>query len=182
MSKPFYPRLRTDEGFDEVRIRTIPRFKSSGLTGSMWRTSVEVQLLRKGRVLQTAHFANLRTAAAYLSHLIGSTIEHPDFDWPKDDHEFCQQPGCSEKKEVEFALSSSFCEYCSECTVRNLKDEGMDYRRGFCKKHAYRGDQHADDSDRNYTVISGEPPKPGDVTEEDLSESVFGGAVEADDL
>ena len=36
-----------DEWYDEVRITTVPRYKTSSLSGDEWRTSARIQILRK---------------------------------------------------------------------------------------------------------------------------------------
>jgi len=44
--------LRPDaNSFDEIRIRTIPRYKTSGLSGDEWRISMVTEFLRKGKVV-----------------------------------------------------------------------------------------------------------------------------------
>ena len=35
------------QAFDAVRITTVPRYKTSGLSGDEWRISAHVELLRK---------------------------------------------------------------------------------------------------------------------------------------
>ena len=40
-----------DEWYDEIRVTTVPRFKTSGLSGDEWRRSAKVTFLRKGIVL-----------------------------------------------------------------------------------------------------------------------------------
>ncbi len=37
------------QAFDEVRIRTVPRWKESGLSGDEWRISATVEFWRKGK-------------------------------------------------------------------------------------------------------------------------------------
>lgn len=44
-------RLDDDEFYDEIRITTVPRFKTSELSGDEWRVSTHVVVLRKGRVV-----------------------------------------------------------------------------------------------------------------------------------
>ena len=44
--------LRPDaQAFDEVRIITVPRYKTSGLSGDEWRIHAEAQFYRKGRLI-----------------------------------------------------------------------------------------------------------------------------------
>ena len=51
-----------DEYIDEVSVKTIPRFKTSGLSGDVWRKSALVEFKRKGYVVWYAAFSDMETA------------------------------------------------------------------------------------------------------------------------
>ena len=63
------------QAFDEIRIVTIPRWRSSGLSGSEWRYSAQVQLLRKGVVVQEAGLRDVQTAAMALGWIWLNAID-----------------------------------------------------------------------------------------------------------
>ena len=52
--------LRPDgQAFDEIRIKTIPRYKTSGLSGNEWRYHAEVYLLRKGQIVKQRGYGDI---------------------------------------------------------------------------------------------------------------------------
>ena len=56
--------LEDEAWYDEVRIVTVPRFKTSGMSGDEWRTSAVAQFLRKGEVVASERFSDVKAAAA----------------------------------------------------------------------------------------------------------------------
>jgi hypothetical protein len=42
------------QAFDEVRIKTVPRYKTSGLSGDEWRISATIQLMLSGQAHRPA--------------------------------------------------------------------------------------------------------------------------------
>ena len=78
---PYYPRHHDDEWIDEIRIVTVPRFKESELSGDEWRTSVRMQILRKGIVLRERRYGKI--ADALLG--IGSDVGSAPADFTKDE-------------------------------------------------------------------------------------------------
>ncbi len=48
----FHKRLRDFESFDEIRLKVVPRYKTSGLSGDEWRTGVLIEFMFKGQVIE----------------------------------------------------------------------------------------------------------------------------------
>src|SRR5207237_1236850 len=44
--KPFYKRHEDDEWIDEIRVKVVPRYKTSGLSGKEWRAFCRKHLRR----------------------------------------------------------------------------------------------------------------------------------------
>ena len=150
--KPFYVRHDDDAWVDEVRIQTIPRYKTSGLSGDEWRVSVRVQLLRKGCVVAERGYGTIDAAVAFLPGFLIERRELGCMD-PPETESLCFQPGCSEPAVSEYRLRKEYCQrgHASEPAF-------ADMRRKFCQKHLQRGDCGLEDADANYEVVSGPGP------------------------
>ena len=58
------------QAFDEIRIITVPRYKTSGMSGDEWRISARIEFMRNGQVVNTeGGIRNVETAARHLSYL-----------------------------------------------------------------------------------------------------------------
>jgi hypothetical protein len=183
-NKPDYKRHNDDEWIDEVRIVTVPRYKTSGLSGDEWRFSAQVQFLRKGVVLYERAFSKIHYAIDFLP-----ALQHEYADQGRGDQDvggnkvdfdkFCFNPGCKADGVVEYELID---EYISPYGIKREKKAWRNsVRRRFCEEHAKRGDCALEDADRNYRLISAPPGWEGNA---DLgaasaeSPSVFGGVIE----
>jgi len=63
--------IRPDaQAFDEVRIVTIPRFKTSGMSGDEWRIRANIELWRKGKLILEQSYLNVETAARFLPFVL----------------------------------------------------------------------------------------------------------------
>lgn len=176
MGEPYFPRLSDDEFVDEIRITTVPRFKTSGLSGDEWRTSVEVVVYRKGREIGRRSWGRIEHALARLKPWIDDDLLCPVAD-PQMARDLCMQPGCAEPWTVEYRMTHTGCSRCGNRSANN--EEWQDYRRRFCARHARRGDQGCDDADDIYRPVDGgQPPSEQIVRVEDESPSVFGGVIE----
>ena len=166
--KRWLKRHRDDELFDEIRITTIPRYKTSGLSGDEWRTSALVEFFRKGEVLfKDQRLANLETAVSFLGYLwikAGEELFGSNYDT------LCCQPGCSEVAIVIYRLKKTYCNEGHESTPP------FPTFRQFCKRHALRGECGLEDADNNYDLIEGEQPQ--GFRAEDESPAVFGGVID----
>lgn len=181
--KPDYKRHNDDEWIDEVRIVTVPRYKTSGMSGDEWRFSAQVEFLRKGVVLYTRPFSKIHYAIDFLPALqheyADQGLGDQDVGGNKIDFDrFCFNPGCAEDGVVEYELID---EYISPYGIKQEKKAWRtSVRRRFCEEHARRGDCALEDADSNYRLISAPPGWEGNA---DLgaasaeSPSMFAGVV-----
>jgi hypothetical protein len=146
--RPWYVRHPDDEIIDEIRIVTVPRYKTSELSGDEWRTSAKIEFRRKGKVLHTESLTAMKYAVQFLPYLFVRRQEDGHFD--KNDKEMCFQPGCSNKATVEYRMKTK---YCGKCGKEEGQMTGYEYRRRFCEEHRERGDCGRSDADDNYELI-----------------------------
>lgn len=160
------------QGFDEVRIFTVPRYKSSGLSGSEWRISGKCELLRKGKVIHEFSMADVENCAKALPAQIMQAHDEAKF-YFAGEGDLCDQEGCSEKATTTYRIKNEYCNEPHRHGPTEIKDEIV-YRM-FCERHSKRGDCSFDDSDDNYSIMEGfvVEPRP-----EDVKESAFGGIIE----
>lgn len=158
MTTPWYTLIDDDEWIDDINLHIVPRFKESELSGDEWRVSAVVEFSRKGRVVKTESYHDLRTALAHIAHY--STGMYPGSLGIMGDvtrtlvDDYCMQPGCPEPWTVEYKMKTEGCGHCGTVAI---VPEYSDKRRRFCDKHKQRGDSSLDDSDRNYEVFTPEP-------------------------
>lgn len=62
MNGEYRKRLPKFEAFDEIAMKVVPRFKTSGLSGDEWRTSVSVAFKFKGIVVYETSFRDMEAA------------------------------------------------------------------------------------------------------------------------
>lgn len=159
--------IRPDaQAFDEIRITTVPRYKTSGLSGDEWRISARVQFMRKGEVLHEEHrFKDVETAVNFLPYfMVKSAEESPKTYYAgvyrEDGVAFCDQEGCSEPATVVYRQKQDHCYKCGHGRdpVRGRlgkKSPGGGRVRMFCARHSRRGDCGIDDADANYELVAG---------------------------
>jgi hypothetical protein len=141
------------QAFDNILIRTEPRFKYSELSGSEWRISAVVEFYRKGKKVHEFCCRNVETAC----YLLGA--EHMRAcDYGKGyfagEGEFCDQEGCENIATVTLKKKNNYCRE-GHATPANGTRLGLDAItvRKFCDDHKDRGDQSFDDSNSNYELI-----------------------------
>lgn len=145
--------LRPDaQAFDEIRIVTVPRYKTSGLSGNEWRIHAEVYLMRKGQTVKQRGYGNVESAAKFLSWLMVETIESGGGYFAGIDN-FCDQEGCADFATVFYQKKKSWCSCCGEGKEITW---GKHFRK-FCEAHKTRGDCGLDDADANYIRLEGDP-------------------------
>ena len=163
MTTEYHRRLHKFEPFDEIRIKVVPRFKTSGLSGDEWRQSAVVELMFKGEVVGEASYGSMEWAVAYLPSFIadaGSPITETIVQMEK---ELCDQPSCRLPIMSKYRLkrlTSAQGEYLDE------SEHTADYYRHFCGVHLRRGDCSREDCDDNYEVIDGPGPDESTNTQE----------------
>jgi len=137
--------LRPDaQGFDEIRIRTIPRYKTSGMSGDEWRIHAEIEFYRKGIKRHSVGVRDVQTAAGFVYAEMGRALDNGK-GYFAGEGTFCDQEGCAELGTVKKYLKKAFC--------REGHDEQVStptYRL-FCAEHSRRGDCGLEDADANYT-------------------------------
>ena len=142
--------LRTDaKAFDEIRIITVPRYKTSGLSGDEWRISAKVQLLRKGTVCYETSFSNVKYACAFLAYTYETAISEGKAFFAGDGI-LCDQEGCLNHKTITYQLVNK---YCSDGHAHDIQEWQRPLLRHFCGEHKIRGDSSLEDCDRNYVEV-----------------------------
>lgn len=143
-------RHEDDRFIDRVEVDTVPRYKTSGLSGDEWRTSAVIRLFRKGHLVHEEHMQNLEVAAARLPWLMRTVLEDlPIEQYTKLDRatsSLCAQVSCGAPAEVYYRLRELYCREGHG----HAPYEGSSYIRGFCLEHARRGDCGLEDADANY--------------------------------
>ena len=165
------------QGFDEVKITTVPRYKSSGLSGNEWRISGLCQLLRKGRVIHEFYMSNVESCVKALPAEVMKAGDEGKFFYAGEE-DFCDQEGCSEKAKVVYRAKYKWCNEQSHHEKIELKAEEAPIRM-FCERHSMRGDCGMYDADDNYELLEGAIISP---KSEDIKESVFGGTIQVDNI
>jgi hypothetical protein len=173
--------IRPDaQAFDEIRVITVPRYKTSGLSGDEWRIGALIQFLRKGEVKHEAFYTKMEYAIGAMQHEWGKAIEEGKACFGGEG-DICDQEGCKEEAVVTYALKKKYCNKCgngTDATVEGFKDQR--YIRRFCLRHSKRGDCALEDADNNYEIL--EAPEGFDpdaqLNLEDASPSVFGGIID----
>lgn len=143
--------LRPDaQAFDEVRIVTVPRYKTSGLSGDEWRISASIQLWRKGKMCVEQGFRNVETACQFASSVYLSAIDDGKAYFAGDGIT-CDQEGCAEPATVFLKLKSEYCRDGHKSDPYASDERPL--IRCFCEKHQTRGDCALEDADENYERI-----------------------------
>ena len=159
------------QAFDEIRITTVPRYKTSGLSGDEWRISGKIQLMRKGKVVHEDGMRDVENCAYALGLVLMRAKDEGKAYYGGGENGTCDQEGCPDSATVFYRMKRKYCnEYGHEPKV--LNDEVV--VRQFCERHSKRGDCGMEDSDANYELMDGKisEPKP-----EDVKESIFGGVI-----
>ena len=166
------PRLHhDDEWYDEVRITTIPRYKTSNLSGDEWRTSAQVQILRKGVVLAEQRFSKVDVAARWL--VWGLVSDDTDLWQPDLPPDLCSQPGCPDTAITVYRIKTLY-----EKNGSRSEHQLDDQTRQFCGRHAERGDSDLEDRDANYEVLSGPGPLGAQQEADDINPAAFVGIID----
>ena len=160
------------QGFDEVRIFTKPRYKTSGLSGDEWRISGVCQIIRKGKIVEEFSMSNVENCAKVLPYKIMVAGDEGKFFYAGEG-DICDQEGCAQKATVFYKLKKHYCSCRGGCGKE--QEKYGDTYRAFCGDHSRRGDCGIEDSDANYELIDGMPVEPKD---EHKSPSVFGGVIQ----
>lgn len=143
-TKP-YRALRPDaQGFDEVRITTVPRWKESGLSGDEWRISAKMQFLRKGEVCHEVQLRNVETACGFAFAEHAKALDEAKGYFGGIEGK-CDQEGCCNPSVVTYRMKK---QYSQDGTAKDTTFPNT--LRCFCAQHMQRGDCGLEDSDANY--------------------------------
>lgn len=140
--------LRPDaQGFDEVRVVTVPRYKESELSGDEWRISASIQFWRKGKLIYQSGCRDIEAAMTMIGgeYLRALDNAHGYF---AGDGVHCDQEGCSDAATVRYRLKKRYCKEGHEHS-----GPSWDEYRHFCDRHKRRGDCALEDADRNYIQV-----------------------------
>ena len=175
LGKPFYKRHHDDQGYDEIRIKVNPRYKTSGLSGDEWRVSASLEMWNKGELLFQRTFMSIQTAVNALPWFFmvaGEPGVAPD-DFNEEAvyraAEKCCQPGCSNDPCSEYKIKQEYSDRGEKLDASEQRS--FPYHRRFCEKHLRRGDCGLEDADDNYEIISGPGPNGADWEGADIRES-----------
>lgn len=147
MKKRYRKRHADFESFDRIELEVVPRYKTSGLSGDEWRTSVRARFRFKGELMHEEWAQDMRSMIMMLGYkwmLAQEPIPERIIDIEK---KKCDQPGCSADAVVTFDLKEEFSDQgekldAEDCTLKS-------YRK-FCSEHSTRGDCGREDRDANY--------------------------------
>ena len=156
MSIPDLPRAQKPDaqGFDEVRFVTVPRYKTSELSGNEWRISIRMDFYRKGaKVHEILHAGGtMQDALAFAAYhyAIACGEGHGYFAGEGD---ACDQEGCAALATGTYQLRQRYCVGGGNCGQEQPSSGPLPLRK-FCEKHSTRGDSGLEDNDSNYTRLS----------------------------
>lgn len=135
------------QGFDEVRITTVPRYKQSELSGDEWRISAKIEFLLKGQVRHTETTSSIASACHHLGYHHDHAADSGLAYYGGLDA-YCDQEGCSE-----LATRNYLCKKEYDRKGKEYDFYTPSYRL-FCEKHKTRGDCGLEDADRNYIEVT----------------------------
>lgn len=141
--------LRPDaQAFDEIRLKTIPRFKESELSGDEWRISTVVEFYRNGELVHTSGgTSNMETMCGFLYSEFHRAISDGKA-YFAGDGVHCDQEGCTSKAAFMYRIKEAYDD-------RGKRDAIYDgYHRCFCEKHSSRGNSDLGDRDENYELVT----------------------------
>lgn len=140
--------LRPDhQMFDEVTIRTIPRFKESELSGDEWRISAVIEFKCKGRVMHERCLRDVETALDFAKSEYHVACDNGR-QYANYEARYCDQEGCLNEPTEFFKVKK---QYNREGDISRHQFEQY---RSFCKRHSTRGDCGLEDADDNYERIA----------------------------
>ena len=135
------------QGFDEVRIVTVPRYKSSGLSGDEWRISASIQLFRKGKMIHERGVGNVEMGCVFAAATYYEAQDN-GLAYFAGDGIHCDQEGCNAVADVRYQVIYSYCR------EGHRSEPSRPTYRHFCERHKHRGDCSLEDADANYVDVT----------------------------
>lgn len=156
------------QAFDEVRIITVPRYKTSEMSGDEWRISATIEFWRKGQKVHESYASRIE----YACTLLGGELLRAQDDakgYFAGEGDICDQEGCAAKADTTLRLKQQFCRAGHPSNPYEYDNRPL--VRKFCSRHSQRGDCGLEDADANYDVIQGQQsaPQESDVKESGLA-------------
>lgn len=144
--------LRPDaQAFDEIKLKTVPRFKSSVLSGSEWRTCAVIEFWRKGKLIHTESVSKMEVAAGMVYAKLMEAQDNA-LGYFAGDGKTCDQEGCQKTATYLYRIKQEYCVGGGNCGAK--KESSWQMHRCFCDDHKTRGDQDLEDNDDNYELIT----------------------------
>lgn len=158
------------QAFDEVRIVTVPRYKTSGMSGDEWRISARIEFLRKGHIVHEASVRDVETACGFLMAEYYRACDDGK-GYFAGEADLCDQEGCAQPATVTYRVKEEFSRDNPHEWHKCIEEICI---RKFCDRHSKRGDCGFDDADANYELMEGYTTEP---EAKDVKPSVFGGVI-----
>lgn len=136
------------QAFDEIRIVTVPRYKTSGLSGDEWRISTTTQFYRKGNLVHETTHGSIEYAVRLLDYDFLNACDNGK-GYFAGEGDLCDQEGCAKPATIVLEQTKEGCSRCGE--VKEPK-WSRPFRK-FCDEHKQRGDSSLDDMDDHYKEI-----------------------------
>lgn len=133
---------------DEVRIVTVPRYKTSGLSGDEWRISAKIQYMKKGVVVHERSCRNIESALRYGDWWLTEWLEGGNYSAGRT-AEQCDQEGCTEPATVTYRLKKLY-----DRSSGTPREPFRPTIIRFCERHKTRGDCGLEDADNNYERVT----------------------------
>lgn len=158
MSEPerwqmWHRRLPKFEAFDKITLEVVPRYKTSGMSGDEWRTSVAVRFFFKGHEIHEEWVRDMEAAILMLGSSWIKAQEPIPSEVIKIEERKCDQPGCSADAAGRLKVKRLTADDGS--WLDSEERSGLVPYRRFCTRHIQRGDCSREDSDDNYEPMDG---------------------------
>jgi|SRR5277367_4034504 len=139
--------------YDEIRITTVPYFKRSHASGSVWRTTQEIRIMRKGKIIDTICYN--KSGWMYIDKVLDilTPFTHALTSEKNliGEGSLCDQEGCSQLSTVCLKMKKN---YDNEAVQSDpYVNDKRPLIRKFCNDHCQRGDSSYEDADDNYDEI-----------------------------
>ncbi len=142
--------------WDEIRIVTVPRYKTSMVSGCEWRTSQALLYYNKGEeIFRYDHYFYGIAESFQQIFEKHSGYDKKAFMYGKDD--ICDQESCLLKSTNTYMLKKEV-RHAKEVNPYDGSGDSRPLIRKFCDLHSKRGDCSLEDADDNYVILYGDGP------------------------
>lgn len=137
------------QAFDEIRLKTVPRYKTSEMSGDEWRISIVAQFFRNGKLMHEEWAGHNMEAAIPNLNIAFNKATGEGKACYGGEADYCDQEGCINKATHLYKKKKNWCSGCG-----GSRDVSGEETRKFCDRHKTRGDCGLDDADANYEDIT----------------------------